>query len=108
MHLLENEFITFCPKKRVCHDYAFSFSFLCLSTQFPKFKVVVAYIQYFGFSNNRNQHEPDLRRSGWRVFSSMSKDEYVSHIKSTQGCHHIWQTGCSRCVTCSGIIVGVE
>ena len=48
-HLLKNEFITFCPKKEFVRNYAFSLSFLCLSTQFPKFKVVHAYIQYFGF-----------------------------------------------------------
>ena len=58
MHLLKYEFITFCPKKKFVRNYAFSFSFLCLSTQFPKFKVVVAYIQCFGFQTtdfNMNQ-----------------------------------------------------
>ena len=39
----------FVPKKEFVRNYAFSLSFLCLSTQFPKFKVVHAYIQYFGF-----------------------------------------------------------
>ena len=48
----------FVPKEEFVKNYAFSFSFLCLSTQFPKFKVVVAYIQCFGFQTtdfNTNQ-----------------------------------------------------